>query len=140
MPLDRRQRAELLHALHERPPLVLPNAWDPASAAAIEAAGAPAIATTSAGLSWAAGVADAGGLDRATALTALRRIVAAVSVPVTADIEAGYGTTPEEVAATVTGVLDAGAVGINIEDAPGPGGAPLLEPAAQAERIAAGPP
>ncbi|WP_344451598.1 isocitrate lyase/phosphoenolpyruvate mutase family protein [Actinomadura kijaniata] len=67
---------------------MLPNAWDPASAVAIEAAGAAAIATTSAGLSWAAGVADAGGLDRATAL---RRIVAAVSVPVTADIEAGYG-------------------------------------------------
>jgi 2-methylisocitrate lyase-like PEP mutase family enzyme len=117
--------------------LVLPNAWDPGSALAIEAAGAKAIATTSAGVSWARGVPDGGGLSRADALDALRRIVEAVSVPVTADIEGGYGTTPEEVGATVTEVLAAGVVGVNIEDSPGIEGERLLDPSAQAERITA---
>jgi 2-methylisocitrate lyase-like PEP mutase family enzyme len=133
---DRKAQARALHALHRQRPLVLPNAWDPGSAVAIESAGAKAIATTSAGLSWAAGVADAGGLSRAAALDALRRIVAAVSVPVTADIESGYGSTPEEVGATIAEVLAAGAVGVNIEDSPGDEGAPLLEPEAQAKRLA----
>lgn len=137
MSLDRKAQARVLRALHAQPPLVLPNAWDPGSAVAIEAAGAPAIATTSAGVSWAAGVADAGGLGRAAALDALRRIVAVVSVPVTADIESGYGATPDEVGSTVAEVLAAGAVGVNLEDSPGVRGAPLLEPGAQAERLAA---
>src|SRR3954469_18263026 len=101
--------ARQLRALHEGPPLVLPNAWDAGSARAIEAAGAAAIATTSAGVSWAAGVTDAGGLDRTAAIAAVRAIVAAVSVPVTADVESGYG----DVEATVAEVIDAGAVGIN---------------------------
>jgi 2-methylisocitrate lyase-like PEP mutase family enzyme len=137
MVIDRRTQSRVLRALHAQPPLVLANAWDPGSAVAIEAAGAKAIATTSAGVSWAAGVADAGGLGRAAALDALRRIVAAVSVPVSADIESGYGMTPEEVASTIAEVLAAGAVGVNIEDSPGVDGAPLLEPDAQAERLAA---
>lgn len=135
--LDQPARAQLLRELHAQPPLVLPNAWDPGSAAAIEAAGAKAIATTSGGVSWANGVADAGGLDRAAALGSLRRIVAAVSVPVTADVEAGYGATPEEVGSTVAEVLAVGAVGVNLEDSPGVRGAPLLDPGAQAERLAA---
>jgi 2-methylisocitrate lyase-like PEP mutase family enzyme len=134
--LDQRAQARVLRALHAQPPLVLPNAWDPGSAVAIEAAGAKAIATTSAGVSWAAGVADGGGLSRAAALDAVRRIVAAVSVPVTADIESGYGATPEEVGSTIAEVLAAGAVGINLEDSPGARGAPLLDPDAQAERLA----
>ena len=137
MAVDRQAQALVLRALHARPPLVLPNAWDPGSAVAIEAAGAKAIATTSAGVSWAEGVADAGGLGRAAALDALRRIVAAVSVPVTADIESGYGATPAEVASTIAEVLAAGAVGVNVEDSPGAGGPPLLEPDAQAERLVA---
>ncbi|MEV0803944.1 isocitrate lyase/phosphoenolpyruvate mutase family protein [Kribbella sp. NPDC050281] len=122
--------ARRLRALHERPPLVLPNAWDAGSARAIEAAGAAAIATTSAGVSWAAGVADAGGLDRTAAIAAVRAIVAAVSVPVTADVESGYG----DVEATVADVIEAGAVGINLEDS---SGGSLIDPALQAERIAA---
>ncbi|MFC4947708.1 isocitrate lyase/PEP mutase family protein [Pseudonocardia sp. GCM10023141] len=126
-----------LRDLHARPPLVLPNAWDPGSAVAIVAAGAAAIATTSGGLSWAAGVPDAGGLGRDAALDALRRIVGAVSVPVTADIETGYGTTPDEVAATIAAVLATGAMGVNIEDSPGAGDAALLDAGAQAERLAA---
>jgi 2-methylisocitrate lyase-like PEP mutase family enzyme len=129
---DQAARARTLRALHSRRPLVLPNAWDPASAVAIEAAGAQAIATTSGGVSWAIGVPDGGGLTRAAAVDMVRRIVAAVSVPVTADIESGYG----DVAATVADVIDAGAVGVNIEDSPGVAGAALLDPDAQAQRLA----
>jgi 2-methylisocitrate lyase-like PEP mutase family enzyme len=134
---DQREQARVFRALHTKRPLVLPNAWDPGSAVAIEAAGAKAIATTSAGVSWAKGVPDGGGLSRADALNALRRIVDAVSVPVTADIEGGYGATPEEVGETVAEVLAVGAVGVNIEDSPGIEGERLLDPIAQSERIIA---
>jgi len=122
--------ARRLRALHAQPPLVLPNAWDAGSARAIEAAGAAAIATTSAGVSWAAGVTDAGGLDRTAAIAAVRAVVEAVSIPVTADVESGYG----DVEATVAEVIEAGAVGINLEDS---SGGSLIDPALQASRIAA---
>ncbi len=122
--------ARRLRTLHAEPPLVLPNAWDAGSARAIQAAGAAAIATTSAGVSWAAGVEDAGGLNRTTAIAALRAICSAVSVPVTADIESGY----DDVAATVAAVLEAGAVGINLEDSTG---RVLDDPAVHVARIAA---
>ncbi|GAA1156866.1 isocitrate lyase/phosphoenolpyruvate mutase family protein [Kribbella jejuensis] len=107
---------------------MLPNAWDAGSARAIEAAGAQAIATTSAGVAWAHGVDDAGGLDRAAAVAAVRAICAAVSVPVTVDVEAGYG----DVARTVREVVEAGAVGVNLEDSTA---RVLDEPAVHAERI-----
>lgn len=71
------------------------------------------------------------------ALDLIARIAAAVTVPVTADIEGGYGPTPQDVALTVTAVTAAGAVGVNLEDAPGADGVPLVSPPAQAERIAA---
>ncbi|TCO49442.1 2-methylisocitrate lyase-like PEP mutase family enzyme [Kribbella antiqua] len=119
----------LFRELHANPPLVLPNAWDAGSARAIEAAGAHAIATTSAGVSWAAGVADAGGLNRTTAVAAVRAIVAVVSVPVTADIESGY----DDVSLTVAEVIEAGAVGINLEDS---AAGALIDPALHASRIA----
>ncbi len=122
--------ARRFRELHERPPLVLPNAWDAGSARAIEAGGAQAIATTSAGVSWVAGVEDGGGLTRTAALAALRAIVATVSIPVTADIESGYG----DVEATVAEVLEAGVVGINLEDSDAGG---LVDPAVHASRIAA---
>src|SRR6266536_2957147 len=120
--LDQSAQARVLRALHAQPPLVLANAWDPGSAVAIEAAGAKAIATTSAGVSWAAGVADGGGLSRAAALDAVRRIVAAVSVPVTADIESGYGATPEEVGATVAGSSPWGRWALTSKTAPASAG------------------
>ncbi|MGW5189612.1 isocitrate lyase/PEP mutase family protein [Kribbella sp. NPDC004138] len=104
--------ARQLRELHGQPPLVLPNAWDAGSARAIEAAGAAAIATTSTGVAWAFGVDDAGELSQSAALTMIRAVCAAVSVPVTVDVEAGYG----DVAGTVAAVLEAGAVGINLED------------------------
>jgi 2-methylisocitrate lyase-like PEP mutase family enzyme len=132
--IDRKAQALAFRELHANGPLVLPNAWDPGSARAIEAAGAKAVATTSAGVSWAEGVADAGGLTRAAALAVLRRIVSVVSVPVTADLESGYGVTPAEVGATVAEAIAIGAVGINLEDSVAH---KLVEPGVLAERIAA---
>ncbi|MFH8769250.1 isocitrate lyase/phosphoenolpyruvate mutase family protein [Streptomyces sp. NPDC017958] len=119
-------------------PLVLPNAWDPVSAAVVVEAGAAAVATTSAGLAWALGTADGDRLDRDRALAAVARVVDAVRVPVTADIEGGYAEDAAGVADTVRAVIAAGAVGVNIEDARhAAGGEPLRQVAEQAERIAA---
>ncbi|MEU5692447.1 isocitrate lyase/phosphoenolpyruvate mutase family protein [Actinosynnema sp. NPDC020468] len=120
--------------LHRRPPLVLPNAWDPASAVAVVGAGAQAVATTSAGVAWAAGVPDAGGLRRADVVRVVRLIAAVVDVPVTADVEDGYGRGPDDVRRTVVEVLAAGAVGVNLEDRVD---GVLLDAAEQAERLAA---
>ncbi|MDT0440049.1 MULTISPECIES: isocitrate lyase/phosphoenolpyruvate mutase family protein [Streptomyces] len=109
--------SRLFRSLHTpRPPLALANAWDVASARVIEAAGAPAIATTSAGVAWSLGAPDGDALAREAALDLIGRIAAAVAVPVTADIEGGYGKDADDVAETVEGVLAAGAVGVNIED------------------------
>jgi 2-methylisocitrate lyase-like PEP mutase family enzyme len=107
------QAAELLALHHADEPLVLPNAWDPASAAVIAGAGARAIATSSAGVAWALGYADGEEIERDEMLEAVSRIARVVDVPVTADLERGYGN----VGATVTAAVAAGAVGANIEDA-----------------------
>jgi 2-methylisocitrate lyase-like PEP mutase family enzyme len=129
------QQAQTFADLHKAgEPLLLPNAWDVASAIVIADAGAAAIATTSAGVAWSLGVPDGADLGADRAAEAIARIVAAVDVPVSADIEAGYGESPEAVAATVTAVVQAGAVGVNIEDRIG---TTVLEPAAQAERLRA---
>ena len=122
---------------HSASPLALANAWDIASARIVEAAGAPAVATTSAGVAWALGVADGNHLERARAVDTVARVVAAVRVPVSADIESGFGATPAEVGETVRQVLAAGAIGVNIEDAHTEPGAALRPAAEQAERIAA---
>ncbi|MEU5595770.1 isocitrate lyase/phosphoenolpyruvate mutase family protein [Streptomyces sp. NPDC020298] len=134
-----RDRALAFRSLHvPGRPLVLPNAWDAMSARLAEDAGAAAVATTSAGLSWALGAADGDRLDRDRALQAVARVAETVRVPVSADIETGYADDPEGVADTVRAVLAAGAVGVNIEDALyEEGRAPLREVAEQAERIAA---
>lgn len=130
--------AATFHQLHRQPPLILPNAWDAGSARVIERAGARAIATTSAGVAWALGRCDGQGLSRRRVVDTIRAIVETVSVPVTADVESGYGTgTTDDVAKTVRAILDAGAVGINLEDSPGHGSEPLLPPEVQAERIGA---
>lgn len=126
-----RRYAEFVR-LHAAPALVLPNAWDVASARIIEDAGAAAIATTSAGVAWALGAPDGNRVDRDLALQAVARIVAAVQAPVTADIETGFGESDAELAETIRGVIDAGAVGINIEDS---GFAPLRPADQQAARL-----
>lgn len=110
-------RARQFLGLHDgRQILVLPNAWDVTSARIFEDAGFPAIATTSAGIANALGYPGGPRLPRGEMLSVVRRIVEAVQVPVTADMLAGYGATPEEVASTVREVLSAGAVGMNMED------------------------
>lgn len=125
-------------ALH-RPgaPLLLPNAWDPLSARIVEAAGAPAVATTSAGVAWALGAADGDHIDRDSVLALTGRVVAAVGVPVTADIESGFGVSAADVGVMVQGVLAVGAVGANIEDVHPSDPAALRDPKEQAERLAA---
>ena len=136
--MNQRERAAHFRQLHTQPPLILPNAWDAASARVIEQAGAPAIATTSAGISWVYGLGDGQKLQRDEMTHMIRCIVESVDVPVTADIEGGYGTgSPQDVADTVQAVLDAGVCGINLEDTPGRDGETLLAPEAQAERIRA---
>ncbi|BCJ42684.1 hypothetical protein GCM10010168_05740 [Actinoplanes ianthinogenes] len=100
-------------ALHQPGrPLVLVNAWDAASARIVAAAGAAAIATTSAGVAWSLGAPDGDALGREAAVAAARRVVAAVSVPVSVDVEAGYG----DPAATLRAVAAAGVAGVNLED------------------------
>ena len=128
--------AAKLRALHAAGVLVLPNAWDAGSAVVIALAGARAIATTSGGIAWSLGRSDGQRLTRTEMIERVREIAAAVTIPVTADIEGGYGLGPGDVAVTVEEVIAAGAVGVNIEDSRAPGG-PLFDPAEQAERIQA---
>ncbi len=126
-----RQRAEVFRALHDRSSiLVLANAWDVASAKMIAKAGAKAIATTSAGVANSLGYADGNVLPRDLAVAAVQRIARGVDLPVTADIEEGYGETAGAVCETIEAIIEAGAVGINIEDGRNP-------PDVLAERIAA---
>lgn len=114
---EQRQLAESFRNLHRAPPiLLLPNAWDPMSARIFEAAGFPAVATTSGGLAWALAYADGEKAPWPEVVAATRRMVDAVRVPLTADIEAGYGETPEQVARSVTDIVRAGVCGINLED------------------------
>lgn len=138
--MNQRTLADAFRRLHQPDAgriLVLPNAWDAMSARLIEEAGARAIATTSAGVAWALGRTDGEGLTRDQMINAIERITRVVRVPVTADVERGYGDGTAGVAETVRRVIGAGAVGINLEDAPGRDGAALMETDAQAERIAA---
>ncbi|MFI0983081.1 isocitrate lyase/phosphoenolpyruvate mutase family protein [Streptomyces sp. NPDC021093] len=132
MTTTQHDKATLLRSLHTTPksPLLLPNAWDVASALLVEEAGASAVATTSAGVAWSLGAPDGDALDRDRALDLIARIAAAVRVPVTADIEGGFADTAEGVGETVAAVIAAGAVGVNLEDG-------TRDPAEQAGRIAA---
>src|SRR5205814_193440 len=115
-------KAEAFRALHRGPRLLLmANAWDAVSARIFEAEGFAAVATTSGGVSWALGYPDgeAAPWDEVADQTA--RISRAVAVPVTADIEAGFGATPEAVSRSIGDIIRAGVVGVNLEDGmPGP--------------------
>jgi 2-methylisocitrate lyase-like PEP mutase family enzyme len=129
------RKAEALRELHAGPRmLVLPNAWDAASARGFEAAGYPAIATTSAGGALALGYEDHENAPADEMLAAAARIIRAVSVPVTVDFEAGYGMAPSEVAERLIAI---GAAGLNFEDTDHHGAAKLVDATVQAERIAA---
>lgn len=111
------ERTARFRALHDRKRiLLLPNAWDAGSARVFADLGFPAIATTSAGVAWSLGYPDGEQAPLAEVIAATRRIVRATALPVSADIEAGYGATPEAVGASVRAVIDAGVAGINLED------------------------
>ncbi|MFD0409418.1 isocitrate lyase/phosphoenolpyruvate mutase family protein [Kitasatospora sp. NPDC127116] len=130
-PAVRRERARLLRELH-RPgePLVLANAWDVPSARLVAAAGARAVATASASVSWSLGSADGGGADPEQVLARTAQVVRAVDLPVTADLEGGYADTAAGVGGMVAALIATGAVGVNLEDEGRP-------PEEAAERIAA---
>jgi len=114
------QKAALLKALHHGPRiLVLANAWDVISARIVEEIGFPAVATTSAGIAASLGYPDGQRVSREEMLEVIADIGRAVQVPVTADMEAGYGTTAAEVAETAQALIAAGAVGLNLEDMAG---------------------
>jgi 2-methylisocitrate lyase-like PEP mutase family enzyme len=135
---QQRERAENLRRLHLGPRiLVLPNVWDVVTARIVEASGFAALATTSAGVAFALGYPDGERISRAEMAEAVRRIVARVRVPVTADMEAGYGRTAESAAETARAVIAAGAVGMNLEDAAGDAGGALLDDQLQIERVRA---
>lgn len=110
------QKADELQNLNQKGIYVLPNAWDAGSAVLSANAGAEVIATTSAGVSWGKGLPDGQNMTRELAVSVIREIAAAVDLPVSADIEGGYGPAPSDVAQTVRDIIDAGAVGINLED------------------------
>src|SRR3989442_8849434 len=111
------EQAAAFRRLHDGPGIfVLPNAWDVITARLIESAGFAAIATSSAGVAWALGYPDGERISRGEMLAVVRRIAVSARVPVTADMEAGYGTTPEAAAETAGGGIAAGAGGPNLED------------------------
>ena len=128
-------KAQAFRNMHDRSSiLLLPNAWDAGSARLFAQRGFSAIATTSGGMAWSLGHADGEQAPLAEVVAAIARITRTVSVPVTADIEAGYGDTPTAVGDTVRAVIEAGAVGINLEDGWRKG---LRDCVEAAERIAA---
>ena len=130
-------KAERLRALHKRgDPLVFVNVWDAVSARIVEDLGFPAIATTSAGIAWAQGFADGECISRTGMLAGVASIARAVNVPVTADLERGYGASVDDAVATARGAIEAGAVGMNFEDWDG-AHRKLFDVLPQGERIAA---
>src|SRR6476619_3975259 len=105
----RKQLAETFRQAHRSPPLLLlPNAWDAMSARQFEAAGFDAVATTSGGLAWALGFPDGEKAPWQDVVDATARIIRAVRVPVTADIEAGYGASPDQIGQRIAEILDTG--------------------------------
>ena len=131
------EKAAVLRKLHHQPsPVVFVNAWDGASARIVESLGFPAIATTSAGCAYVDGLPDGQAISRAGMLAHVATIAHAVALPVTADLEGGYGPTVADAVLTVCGALDAGAVGMNFEDST-THDAPLLSIEVQCARIRA---
>ena len=132
---DRKDNAEQFRALHIRgKPLVLFNIWDAGGAKAVARAGAKAIATGSWAVANANGFADGEHIPLALAIDNLRRIVGATDLPVTIDLESGYGDTVEAVGETIRLAIDAGAIGCNLEDS-FPAKGKLRETVDQSDRI-----
>ena len=133
---------ELARLHHADQPLIVLNAWDPASAGVAERVGARCVGTTSGGVAAAHGYQDGERIPRALMLAAVERICAATKLPVTADLEGGYGATPEQVAETIRLAIEIGVAGFNLEDSfpaerRAAGGAPLRTTGEQVERLRA---
>lgn len=132
------EKAQALRRLHSQSlPLVLPNAWDATSAVIFEQAGFRALGTTSAGIAATLGFPDGELVSREEMLAVVERIVRVVSLPVSVDIEGGYGVTLTEVSETARAVIQIGAVGVNIEDGTGKPEQPLTDITFQIEKIQA---
>jgi 2-methylisocitrate lyase-like PEP mutase family enzyme len=132
------EKAERLRALHHgEQPLMLVNVWDVAGARIVEELGFPAAATASAAISASLGCEDNEEIGRDEMLAIVKRIANAVEIPVTADLEAGYGPTVEDAIATARGAIEAGAVGLNFEDSAHKDTSILYDAELQAARIRA---
>ena len=133
---EQKSKAIAFRAMHRGPKiLLLPNAWDVASARIFEDAGFGAIATTSAGVAFTLGYPDGQKISRTEMFARVARIAKALKVPVTADVEGGYGDRPEDAARTARDVIEAGAVGMNLEDSTGDSTRPLVDMSLQVEKI-----
>jgi len=130
------ERRRAFRQLHESGCFVIPNPWDAGSARYLHRLGFKALATTSAGCAWSNGAPDNGAGLQAT-LANIRAIVAATNLPVNADFESGFASTPEGVAANVTACVAAGVAGLSIEDSTGRPDQPLYDVAAAVERLKA---
>jgi 2-methylisocitrate lyase-like PEP mutase family enzyme len=135
---EQKRKAEAFRAMHRGPKiLLLLNVWDVAGARIFGEAGLSALATTSAGIAFAHGYRDGQKISRQEMLAMVARIAGAVPVPVTADVEAGYGDRAEDAALTARAVIASGAVGMNLEDGSSDATHPLAEISLQLEKIAA---
>jgi 2-methylisocitrate lyase-like PEP mutase family enzyme len=134
--MDQFEKAQRFRALHEGPLFVIPNPWDAGTARLLASLGFGALTTTSAGLAYSLGRQDMS-VSREEALQNAADIVAAVELPVAADLENGYGDAPEEAATTITRAAEVGLVGGSIEDASGRPDAPIYDFAHAVERVAA---
>ena len=133
-------RRKAFRALHERGCFVIPNPWDVGSARYLQHLGFPALATTSAGFAFSQGLPDSGNEDvvsRDRNLAYIADIAAAVDLPVSADFMSGYGTTPEDVAESVTRCVATGVAGLSIEDSTGDSSSPLYDLPIAVERVRA---
>jgi 2-methylisocitrate lyase-like PEP mutase family enzyme len=133
-----KEKAEAFRQMHQTTPiLVLPNAWDVASARIFASVGARAIATSSAGVAFALGYPDGQQISRGLMIESIARIAASVDIPITADVESGYGPGVSDAVETAQAVIDSGAIGLNFEDATNDPAYPLFPLDAQRKRIEA---
>jgi 2-methylisocitrate lyase-like PEP mutase family enzyme len=138
MTIALKAKADAFRGMHQGPPiLILPNAWDAVTARLFVKAGARAIATTSAGIAATLGYADGQKVSRELMMGAIARIARVVDVPVTADIESGYAASLKDLHESIRAVINAGAIGFNLEDATGNSSQPLFALEHQIERIRA---
>lgn len=136
--MDQSSKGERFRALHQGPMFVLPNPWDAGSARLLAGMGFAALATTSAGLAFSLGRRDAeAAVSRDEALANAAAIIAATELPVSADLENGYGHAPEDVVETIRRAAEVGLVGGSIEDATGNAADPIYDFSHAVERVAA---